>query len=344
MKNRIDLGKYQVRTDLIIENIDVGQSKENVIIENVDDSVRVTTVNVDGDLESKLNKKKGTYVTIEFEDATNHEDCVEIENVFSREVGKLLDKLGIKDDDMVLVVGLGNRNSTADSLGPKVIDKIMVTRHLFCLGTDVKEGIRSVAAVAPGVMASTGIETCDTITSIINKIKPSLLIAIDSLASSSISRINKTIQLTDTGIHPGSGVGNNREELSMNTIGIPVIAVGIPTVVESSIIVNDTINYLFKHLSYVKNNFEMNKLVFRHNKNYLDKIDDGDLSLDEKKAVSGMLGELDEGSKRELINEVLTSLDYNLIVTPKEIDFLVDNLSKIVALGLDKALHKAVSK
>lgn len=344
MKNRIDLGKYQVRTDLIIENIDVSKIKQNIVVDEINEDVKVTTVNVDSDLENELSKKRGTYVTIEFVDATNHEDCVLIEEVFSKEVGKFIKRIGIKEDDTVLIVGLGNRNSTADSLGPKVIDRVMVTRHLFELGTDVKKGIRSVAAISPGVMASTGIETCDIITSIINKIKPSLLIVIDSLASSSISRINRTIQLTDTGIHPGSGVGNNREELSMDTIGIPVIAIGIPTVVESSIIVNDTITYLFKHLSYIKNNFSMNKLVFRHNKNYLDKIGCGDLSSDEKKAVSGMLGELDDGAKRELISEVLTSLDYNLIVTPKEIDFLIDNLSKVVAFGLDKALHKAVDE
>lgn len=339
MKNRIDLSKYQVRTDLIIENIDKDLNKNNINTKVINDDLKVTTINVDDKLMGKLNKKVGTYITIEFEDITNHEDRVMVEELFVEQVRLLIDKLEIKDDDTCLVLGLGNKNSTADSLGPLVIDKILVTRHLFELGTNVKEGIRSVAAISPGVMATTGIETYDVIISIIDKIKPKFLIVIDSLASSSIDRINKTIQLTDTGIHPGSGVGNNRREISLDTIGIPVIAIGVPTVVESTIIVNDTINYLFKHLSYIKNNYQMNKLIFTHNKDYLDNVSD-DLSLDEKKEISGMLGELSEEDKRNLISEVLTSLDYNMIVTPKEIDFLIDNLGKVLAKGIDKSLHK----
>lgn len=341
MKNRIDLSKYQVRTDLIIENIDKDLNKDNINTKVINDDLKVTTINVDDKLMGKLNKKVGTYITIEFEDITNHEDRIMVEELFVEQVRLLIDKLGISDDDTCLVLGLGNKNSTADSLGPLVVDKILVTRHLFELGTNVKEGIRAVAAISPGVMATTGIETYDVIISIIDKIKPKFLIVIDSLASSSIDRINKTIQLTDTGIHPGSGVGNNRREISLDTIGIPVIAIGVPTVVESTIIVNDTINYLFKHLSYIKNNYQMNKLIFTHNKDYLDNVSD-DLSLDEKKEISGMLGELSEEDKRNLINEVLTSLDYNMIVTPKEIDFLIDNLGKVLAKGIDKSLHKAI--
>lgn len=341
MKNRIDLSKYQVRTDLIIENIDKDLNKDNINTKVINDDLKVTTINVDDKLMGKLNKKVGTYITIEFEDITNHEDRVMVEELFVEQVRLLIDKLGISDDDTCLVLGLGNKNSTADSLGPLVVDKILVTRHLFELGTNVKEGIRAVAAISPGVMATTGIETYDVIISIIDKIKPKFLIVIDSLASSSIDRINKTIQLTDTGIHPGSGVGNNRREISLDTIGIPVIAIGVPTVVESTIIVNDTINYLFKHLSYIKNNYQMNKLIFTHNKDYLDNVSD-DLSLDEKKEISGMLGELSEEDKRNLISEVLTSLDYNMIVTPKEIDFLIDNLGKVLAKGIDKSLHKAI--
>ena len=341
MKNRIDLSKYQVRTDLIIENIDKDLNKDNINTKVINDDLKVTTINVDDKLMGKLNKKVGTYITIEFEDITNHEDRIMVEELFVEQVRLLIDKLVISDDDTCLVLGLGNKNSTADSLGPLVVDKILVTRHLFELGTNVKKGIRSVAAISPGVMATTGIETYDVIISIIDKIKPKFLIVIDSLASSSIDRINKTIQLTDTGIHPGSGVGNNRREISLDTIGIPVIAIGVPTVVESTIIVNDTINYLFKHLSYIKNNYQMNKLIFTHNKDYLDNVSDN-LSLDEKKEISGMLGELSEEDKRNLISEVLTSLDYNMIVTPKEIDFLIDNLGKVLAKGIDKSLHKAI--
>ena len=299
----------------------------------------MTTVSIDEDLSSKLNKKQGDYVTIEFSDITNHEDRKELEKTLVNEIRKMLNGTDISSDATCLIVGLGNKSSTADSLGPKVVDRVLVTRHLFVLNTNVKEGIREVSAISPGVMATTGIETFDIITSIVKKTKPQFLIVVDALASSSIDRINKTIQLTNTGIHPGSGVGNNRKELSFETINIPVIAIGVPTVVESTIIVNDTIDYLFKHISYIKKNYTMNKLVFTHNKNYLKDVNEEDLS---KKEISGMLGELDDNDKKALIEEVLTSLDYNLIVTPKEIDFLIDNLSKVIAKSIDKALHDAI--
>ncbi len=341
MKNRINLSKYQIRTDLIIENIDEFNDKR-VTTNNINDSIKVTTVSIDEDLSSKLNKKQGDYVTIEFSDITNHEDRKELEKTLVNEIRKMLNGTNISSDATCLIVGLGNKSSTADSLGPKVVDRVLVTRHLFVLNTNVKEGIREVSAISPGVMATTGIETFDIITSIVKKTKPQFLIVVDALASSSIDRINKTIQLTNTGIHPGSGVGNNRKELSFETINIPVIAIGVPTVVESTIIVNDTIDYLFKHISYIKKNYTMNKLVFTHNKNYLKDVNEEDLSKNEKKEISGMLGELDDNDKKALIEEVLTSLDYNLIVTPKEIDFLIDNLSKVIAKSIDKSLHDAI--
>lgn len=341
MKNRINLSKYQIRTDLIIENIDEFNDKR-VTINNINDSIKVTTVSIDEDLSSKLNKKQGDYVTIEFSDITNHEDRKELEKTLVNEIRKMLNVTDISSDATCLIVGLGNKSSTADSLGPKVVDRVLVTRHLFVLNTNVKEGIREVSAISPGVMATTGIETFDIITSIVKKTKPQFLIVVDALASSSIDRINKTIQLTNTGIHPGSGVGNNRKELSFETINIPVIAIGVPTVVESTIIVNDTIDYLFKHISYIKKNYTMNKLVFTHNKNYLKDVNEEDLSKNEKKEISGMLGELDDNDKKALIEEVLTSLDYNLIVTPKEIDFLIDNLSKVIAKSINKALHDVI--
>ena len=158
----------------------------------------------------------------------------------------------------------------------------------------------------------------------------------------SIDRINRTIQITDTGIHPGSGVGNNRHEISRTTVGIPVIAIGVPTVVESSTIVNDTIDNLYKHLSYVKNNYQLNKLIIKHNKNYVNEIKNIDLSNDEKKMVGGLLGELDNNEKKQLISEVLNNLNYNLIVTPKEIDFLIDNLSDVISDAINHSLHKEI--
>lgn len=340
MKNRIDLSKYNIRTDLLIESEGINNS--NIKVKNINDNIKVTTTYVDDDLSKSLLRKIGTYITIEFEDITNYEDRVEVSNQLCIEIRNILNDLNIKDKDKCLIIGLGNANSTADSLGPKVVDKVLVTRHLFELNTLVKEGIRCVSAISPGVMASTGIETLDIIHSLVAKIKPDFIIVIDSLASLSIDRLNKTIQITDTGINPGSGVGNNRKEISKDNLGIPVIAVGVPTVVYSSIIVNDTINYLFKHISYIKNNYDMNKLIFTR-KDYSKKLKDNDLSIEEKEELSGIIGTLDDDDKISLINEVLNGVNYNLIVTPKEIDFLVDKLSMVIGNGINKSLHREVS-
>ena len=341
MKNKIDLSNFNIRTDLVI---DYNIKKDNINTKIINDNIQITHITINDELSKELKRKKGIYVTIEFTDITNHEDKIEIENSLIKEIKNFLKILKIKDEDEGLIIGLGNRFSTADSLGPKSIDKILVTRHLFELNTNVKKGIRPIAAISPGVMANTGIETFDIITGIIQKIKPKFLIIIDSLASSSIDRINKTIQLTDTGIHPGSGIGNHRKELSYNTLNIPVLSIGVPTVVESSIIVNDTINYLFKHISYIKEHYNQNKLIINHNKEYKNKIKDLNLSNEEKKEISGILGTLNNEDKKALINEVLKSIQYNMIVTPKEIDFLIENLSETIANGINKSLNKALNE
>lgn len=341
MKNRIDLGKFNIRTDLVIDN-EIKDS--NIQKKKINDNIQITTIEVNKELQKELNRKAGNYITIEFLDITNHEDKQEVEKYLEQELKLLLEKKNIQPEDTGLILGLGNRLSTADSLGPITLDKVMVTRHLFVLNTNVKKGIRNVAAISPGVMANTGIETYDIIVSLVKKIRPNFLIVVDALASSSIDRINKTIQITDTGIHPGSGIGNNRQEISMDTIGIPVIAIGVPTVVESSIIVSDTIDYIFRHLSYIKNNYDSHKLVIGHRngKQYLDNIRSQNLSEAEKIEVSGILGTLDEEKKKELIHEVLNSIDYNMIVTPKEIDFLIDKLSEVIANAINKSLHTAI--
>ena len=342
MKNRINLTNFNIRTDLVIDSA----IQDNYInTRKINNSLQVTTIDVNEDLSKDLNKKPGNYITIEFEDITNYEDRLEVTNCLTDELQNLLIKKNISETDSCLILGLGNRFSTADSLGPITLDKIMVTRHLFILNTNLKEGIREVSALSPGVMANTGIETYDIITSLITKIKPKFLIAIDALASSSIDRINKTIQITDTGIHPGSGIGNNRKEISQDTVGIPVIAIGVPTVVESSILVSDTIDYIFQHISYIKANYETNKLTFGHrdHKKYLETIRTQNLDESEKKELSGILGTLDEPKKKELIYEVLNSINYNMIVTPKEIDFLIDKLSKVISSAINKSLHKSVT-
>lgn len=341
MKNRINLENFNIRTDLIID-----EDVENKVLnkELISDNLSISYIEVTKELSTLLKKKEGIYVTLEFQDITNHEDKIEIEKHLSNEIKKILKEMNLKDSDDCLVIGLGNRDSTADSLGPLVLDKVMVTRHLFLLDVSVKKGIRCVSAISPGVMANTGIETSDIILCLVNKIQPKFLVVIDALASSSIDRINKTIQITNTGIHPGSGIGNNRKEISLDTIGIPVIAIGVPTVVESSILVNDTIDYLFKHLSYLKNHYDENKLVFsRDSQKYLQRIQEEKLSDEEKEKVSGMLGTIDEEKKKELIMEVLNNIGYNMIVTPKEIDFLVEKLSDTIAKAINESLHQVVT-
>src|SRR5699024_6016533 len=154
--------------------------------------------------------------------------------VLAKEIQGLLDKHNIPDTKKGLIVGLGNWNVTPDALGPMTVDKTMVTNHLFELEFEtVADGYRPMAAISPGVMGVTGMETSDIILSVIDMFNPGFVIVIDALASRSIERINETIQITDTGIHPGSGVGNKRKELSKETLGIPVIAVGVPTVVDA---------------------------------------------------------------------------------------------------------------
>ena len=337
MGNEIDLEKYEIRTDLVLDSIENGSYKVPKNVEKYGDIV-VTTVVLDEDNSNLLAKKSGDYITIEFEDVTDSGNSLKVEEVFTKELKKLLVKKGLKDNSTFLVVGLGNESSTPDSLGPRVGSNIIVTRHLYLLNEEVSSSYRCTSVVIPDVMANTGIESFEIVSSVIDKVSPSFVIAVDALAASSIDRVNRSIQITDTGIHPGSGVGNQRKEISFDTLGIPVIAVGVPTVVESSIIVYDTINYLFKHISYIKDNQNKNKLILtRHN--YLEKLKDRTLTLEEKKNLSGLLGELSDSERQNLINEVLSSINYNFIVTPKEIDFLIDRLTTILSNGINNSIH-----
>lgn len=332
MGHEIDLNKYNIRTDLILESITDNDNYIDTKTENYGD-ISVTCVNIDNESSKLINRKKGKYVTILFNDATDKENCDRIEEVFIKVFNDF-----VGENNNILVIGLGNDKSTPDSLGPKVLDNLIVTRHLFVLGENVSNGIREVSGFAPGVMASTGIETSDYIKAVVKEVRPDMVIIIDALAAGSMERVNKSIQITDTGIHPGSGVGNMRKEISYDTMGIPVIAIGVPTVVEASVIVYDTINYLFKHISYIKDNQSKNKLIFNRS-NYIDKIKDKDLNLEEKKDILGLIGELSDSDKKNLIEEVLTSVNYNFIVTPKEVDFVIDKLAMIIGNGINKCLH-----
>ena len=321
---QIDLAKYKIRTDLIVENDSINHSEEKV------DGITVTKT-----------MDNGNYITLSFQDITNFEDREKVGKKLENIIKEILKLNNISDDDTCLVVGLGNRRSTPDSLGVKALDNVLVTSHLFELG-DVSEGMRRVFSFTPGVMASTGIETERIIVSLVKEIKPDFIIAIDALASRAIDRINKTIQITDTGIHPGSGIGNNRVEISKKTIGIPVIAIGVPTVVMSSTIVYDTINYLYKHISYIKEYEGINKLSFKKN-NYKNKLKDKDLSFGDRENLLGIFGTLSNQEQLALIDEVLNNTCLNLIVTPTEIDFLIDKLSDMISSSINNALHRQIT-
>lgn len=340
MGHNINLSKYKIRTDLAIEVI-----KENMegITSNIieEDDIKITEVSIDEKVSNKVGKKSGRYITIEFDDITDYDNSKKVENIFSKTLYKLLNDLKLNDNNSCLVVGLGNSKSTPDALGPLSVSNILVTNHLFKLG-DVEEGFRPVSVTIPGVMGQTGLETSEIIYAIVKKFKPDFVIVIDALASQSVERVNKTIQITDTGIHPGSGVGNSRKEISFETLNIPCIAIGVPTVVDAITIVSDTINYMHKHYSYSKANIDnpTNKLMV-YSPNYLKKkieVNDKD-----KQTLLGMVGTLNDEEVKQLLYEVLTPIGYNLMVTVKEVDFLIEKLSLIISNGINKALHDQVN-
>lgn len=344
MSHEIDLSKYSVRTDLVIESILSNNIKGVTTNQVVKDNIVIDEITISKSAEEYCNKKKGKYITISFDDITDINNQKKVEKIFTEELKKFFSYMNILDSDKCLIVGLGNSNSTPDSLNPKVSDSVIITKHLFDLdGVSVLDGYRNVSAFKPSVLALTGIETKDSLKGIIKETKPDFVIIIDALASSSISRVNKTIQFTDAGIFPGSGVGNSRGELSRNTLNVPVIAIGVPTVVDAVTIVSDTINYLMKKFSYSKKNFNevKDKLKPITSLNYLEDNEDV-LTTKDKKKLLGEIGVLNEEEIKQLIFEVLTPIGYNMMVTPKEIDFLIEKLVTIISNGLNRSLHNGI--
>ena len=334
--HEINLTQFNLRTDLIIDDINL-DNYSKIIRKNITEKVFVEEINIESDEEEiKYQKSKGIYKTITFDDITDKDNLKLVQNTFKDEIVDMLSKNNIKEEDSVLIIGLGNIKLSPDALGPKSINNILVTRHLFSLGK-VEKGYRSVCTLTPGVTGETGIETKDKILSIINTIKPNFIIIIDSLATKSIDRLNKTIQITNSGIIPGSGVDNSRKELNQKTLGIPVIAIGVPTIIDSSVIVADTITYMLKKFSYEKNNINNKKDKLKTKIDY--RNFNKELSLDDKKLVLGIVGTLDQYQLMNLVIEVLNPIEYNYMVTPKEIDLIIDKLSLIIGNGLNQALH-----
>ena len=333
----IDLSKYRIRTDLIVEHLN--NFKEYKSLEELYKDIRIETINIDSEDAKIISKKEGIYKTIYFEDVTDEDNFNNLLNATIKALKDLFKDINIKNNYSTLIVGLGNRKATPDALGPLTIEHVKITRQIIELGLPLDSKYRVISSIVPGVMGTTGIETKEIIEGVIDAVRPDFLIVIDALAASSLERINKTIQLTDTGINPGSGLLNNRFEISKETLGIPVIAIGIPTVVDATTIVSNTINYIFRHFSYEKDNINNNKLklVPPTNRNYKDYKNT--LKKHEKEEVMGLIGNLEEDEIKSLITEVLTPLGYNLLVTPKEIDFVVERLSSLLGKALNKSLE-----
>jgi spore protease len=348
---------FQVRTDLAVEARDMYVENEQkteqeikgvTIKERNEGEINISYVQIDETGAKSLDKKAGNYVTIH-SDAVKKQDTKlqeQTAKVLAKELEELIKKCNLPSDATCLVVGLGNWNVTPDALGPMTAEKVLVTSHLFKLQPQyVEEGYRPVSAMTPGVMGLTGIETSDIIYGIIEKTKPDFVIAVDALASRSIERVNATIQLSDSGIHPGSGVGNKRKEISKETLGIPVIALGVPTVVDAVTITSDTIDFLLKHFGREwRERDKPSKSLTPAGMNFgKRKLTEEDMPNEEnRKAVLGMVGELTEDEKRSLIKEVLTPLGHNLMVTPKEVDGFMKDMAHVIAEGLNAALHEHI--
>ena len=267
---------------------------------------------IDEEHDGRINKKPGTYYTIDLRNQAINDNDVsnKVIKTLSIILIEMMKKLKILDKKG-MIIGLGNINITPDSLGPYAVDNIIVTRHLFKNGLN-SQGFSEISGYSPGVMGTTGIETSDIVSAIKDKVDVDYLIVVDALASSDATKVNKTIQLTDTGISPGSGVGNKRKEISYDTFKIPVIAIGVPTVVDAATLTTNILTHLENHLKKIDST-----------NNYL-----------------GQFGRLDETSRKEILGEALSNTLYEMMVTPKEIDEVIEDLGKIIASSIDIAVHK----
>lgn len=269
------LDNYSIHTDLALEdkerfesdNVEIsGVSVEEIY--NEEKEIQITTVKIMTENGAKIMRKPvGTYITMEAPDMTVPD--AEYQTELAKELAFYLKELLNleKKDYTVLVVGLGNRNVTPDALGPLVVEELHVTRHIikeygkYAMAEDESH---MVSAIAPGVMAQTGMETSEIIKGIVNEIHPDFVIAIDALAARNTKRLNRTIQIADTGINPGSGVGNHREGITKETLGIPVIAIGVPTVVDAATIVRDTMENLMSDMGTAEKYKVMDQLISPH--------------------------------------------------------------------------------
>ena len=315
--------KYSIRTDLALEDKERFES-DNVEVQGVSLSedydeereIKVTTVKIETENGAKVMRKPvGTYITMEAPNMAVPDEDYHAE--ISKELAKFLSRFIRKDkeDYSILVAGLGNRKVTPDALGPYVVDNLNITRHIvkeygkYAMG---EENVRLVSAIVPGVMAQTGMETVEIIKGIVRETKPDMMIAVDALAARSSKRLNRTIQISDTGINPGSGVGNHRNAITKDTVGIPVLAIGVPTVVDAATIVNDTMENLILALE----------------------------SSETLRGVGVVMQGYNAADKYELVKELISPHLNGLFVTPKDIDETVKRISYTISEALNMLFSK----
>ena len=319
-KEKGEWDMFEIRTDLAVEENERIREKSHsvhgVTVEKEnfeEEDICITTVRIETENGAKaMGKPKGTYITLEA--SAMGEDDEGYHREISRRLAGVLKQLVRvdKEDVSILVAGLGNRMVTPDALGPQVADNLCITRHIikeFGKYAYKDETICHISSIVPGVMAQTGMETREIIAGIIREVKPDYLIVIDALAARSAKRLGRTIQITDTGINPGSGVGNHRHSITKETIGIPVIAIGIPTVVEAATIVHDSMSALIDALA----------------------------QADSMKPLQKSWDRLDEVEHKTLIRELLSPQLNNMFVTPKDIDAAIKQMSYTVSEGINMA-------
>ncbi|MDO4298797.1 MAG: GPR endopeptidase [Lachnospiraceae bacterium] len=313
------IGDFQIRTDLALE---VRESYDEddvrirgVSVEEQEDEEReifTTVVRIETENGAKaMGRPVGTYITLEAPNMSAPDEGYhrEISEVLARHLRELMGS----DELSVLVVGLGNREVTPDALGPNVVNNLNITRHMMREygRASLGEGHADiVSAIVPGVMAQTGMETLEIVKGVVEETRPDLVIVVDALAARSTKRLNRTIQITDAGINPGSGVGNHRHGINSQVLGVPVIAVGVPTVVDAATIVNDTMEELVS---------EMDR-------------------SDHMQKLGGTLGTLNKAEKHQMIQELISPHLNTMFVTPKDIDETVKYLSFTISEGINMAL------
>lgn len=268
------LGNYRIRTDLALETKE-RFAEENVEVRGVEvredynkeKDIRTTVVKIKTENGAKtMGRPQGNYITIEAPNLSVPDEDYhrEVSEEIARHLRQLID---LKKEQSILVVGLGNLGITSDSLGPHVVENLHMTRHIireYGLNGMGQEKMHRTSGIIPGVMAQTGMETSEIVEGVVAETKPDVVIAVDALAARSTKRLNRTIQITDTGIHPGSGVGNHRIGLTEENLQVKVIGIGVPTVVDAATIVHDSMAHLLDALDEAEQKEFLEEMISPH--------------------------------------------------------------------------------